>query len=135
MSTQFTLKGFNMKVNLDSIQKHAVTIGAPGVNEIHKLLRTRMSIVWSWGARSWTNVQNKALAFRVDGFKHKGNVVIWVNGSDYYDVELVNIRGRSIEMKTDIFFDDLINAIDGMIEKTETYDEDVTNFMEEVLCD
>jgi len=123
-----------MRINESSLENVRL-LSVPEIKQIQQTITQNRSIAWSWGARSWTNVKNRGLAFRVSGFKHKGNVVIWVNGSDYYDVELVNFRGRSIEMKTDIFFDDLINAIDGMVEKTETYDEDVTKFMEEVVCD
>jgi hypothetical protein len=86
---------------------------------------TQRGIVWSWGARGWTNIQNKALAFRVSGLKFKGYVVITLNFLDLYDVDFMNIRGEVKCSKKDVYCDVLVQVIDNVVEKTENYKEDV----------
>ena len=54
-----------------------------------------------------------------------GNVVVMVNHNDYYNVELVNNRGRSIKLVEDIFVGDLVGVIDGLVEKTDDYEKSV----------
>jgi len=95
------------------------------VNQPFSLIKARRTIMWSWGARNWTNINNKGLLFRVSGFKHKGKVLIALNGSDLYNVILLNTRDRVIDTIEDLYFDDLVNAIDNRIEKTENYEKDV----------
>ena len=77
--------------------------------------------VMSWGARGWTNIDNKALRFRVSGHHHKGYVFITVNAGDLFDVYLTDLKGRIKETLTDIYLDSLIETIDARVEKIEGY--------------
>ncbi len=70
--------------------------------------------VWSWGANSWTAIQN-GLAFKVQGFKFKGIVKIVLMPSDTYTIQF--IKGKSIEKEySDIFFDEMVDTIDNYVE-------------------
>ena len=46
-------------------------------------------------------------------------VRITLNGSDLYDIEIKNIRGRTVESKTDIYCDQLSSILESMWEKKE----------------
>jgi hypothetical protein len=86
-------------------------------NEAKALIYSQgWSIPASWGACNWTNVHNKALAFKVSGHHFRGVVFLTVNGSDLYDFYLVNAKHDIIKMETDIFFDDLVERLDKAIE-------------------
>jgi hypothetical protein len=81
--------------------------------------------VWSWGARNYTNLQNKGFAFTASGNHFKGNVSITINGLDLFDIDFCNNRGNqttktpaSIE---NVYIDNLIDVIDGVIEKIPAY--------------
>ena len=49
-----------------------------------------------------------------------GIVRITLNGSDLYDIEIKNNRGRIIETKNDIYNDQLNDVLESMWEKKET---------------
>jgi hypothetical protein len=78
----------------------------------------RNQIVWCWGARGWTNVNNhKALKFRVNGRLFKGFVYITVNGLDLFDIYFTKIKSSTIVNKAkDIYLEDLIETIDKIVE-------------------
>lgn len=84
--------------------------------ETLQLLNMQRQTVWSWGARNFTNLHNKALLFRVSGHHFKGIVAITLNGSDLYDFHLLNRNRDVIYSDTDIFFEDLVERIDKKIE-------------------
>ena len=110
-----------MKVSPESIEKLEEKREF-SVEELFSALQRFQSIVWSWGARSYTQVPNKALMFRVSGFKFKGNVMISLNFMDYWDVEFFNIRGEKKHEITDLCgYDGLVNAIDEYVEKQPEY--------------
>ena len=113
-----------MRINESSLENVRL-LSVPEIKQIQQTITQNRSIAWSWGARSWTNVKNRGLAFRVSGFKHKGNVVVMLNHSDFFNVELVNIRGNSKRLVKDIFVGDLVDVIDGLVEKTDNYKESV----------
>ena len=83
------------------------------------------SIIFSWAARGWINYFNKALVFRVSGFKFKGNVMISLNAMDLFDIEFFTIRGTLKHSMNDIFVGDLVEHIDNFVEKTDNYKEDI----------
>ena len=118
------LKGNKMKVNEASLENVRL-LSANEIKEIHRVVTSNRAISFSWGARSWTNVKNRGLAFRVSGFKHKGNVVVMLNHNDFFNVELVTIRGNSKQLVKDIYVGDLVDVIDGLVEKTDNYEETV----------
>lgn len=90
-------------------------------HETLQLLNLQKVKMWSWGARNFTNLQNKALLFRVSGHHFKGIVAITLNGRDLYDFHLLNIRRDVVHTETDIFFEDLVNRIDEKIERIPSY--------------
>lgn len=47
-------------------------------------------------------------------------VKIYLNGSDLYDIKIINKRGRVLEVKTDIYCDQLNEVLENMWEKKET---------------
>lgn len=86
------------------------------------LLNMQKMKVWSWAARNFTNLADKALLFRVSGHHFKGLVAITLNGRDLYDFHLVTLINREVVYTaTDIFFEDLVERIDEKIEKIATY--------------
>jgi hypothetical protein len=78
-------------------------------------------IFWSWGAKETTAIHTsknncKALTFQVNGFKHQGKVVIVLNGLDLFNVYLVNNDETIKETINDLYFDQLVEAIDRSVE-------------------
>ena len=47
-------------------------------------------------------------------------VRIFLNGADLYDIKIINKRGRNLEIKTDIYCDQLSEVLENMWEKKET---------------
>ena len=91
---------------------------------ILQILRTQLMIVFSWGFHKPQRLPNdQGLSFMVDGYKYQGRVqVIYNEGADLFDVRLDN--GEIVE---DVYLDQLVNVIDGMVERTDNYTETVTN--------
>ena len=100
-----------MNISVDNLQREF------DVAELCGAIRN-LQKVWSWGARNWTNVQGKGLAFRVSGFKFKGNVLITLNWADLFDVQFFNVRGTLKDTIKDVFVGDLIDILDERIELT-----------------
>jgi RNA processing factor Prp31 len=79
-------------------------------------------VMWSWGFNSPTALQN-GLMFKVQGFIFKGWVkVVYNEGKDLFDVTLLNSK---LEVKKEIegiFFDQLVDVIDDLDEKTNDYE-------------
>jgi len=72
--------------------------------------------VWSWGANSWTAIQN-GLAFKVQGFKFKGIVQITLMPSDTYTIQFSKAKMILKEI-TDVYFDEMVDIIDEYVEYT-----------------
>lgn len=87
---------------------------------IMAILRSQLTVLFSWGFNSPMELpNNNGLRFNVNGFKYQGSVDITYNeGSDLFNVSLND--GTKVE---DVYVDSLINVIDGLIEKTENYQE------------
>lgn len=81
------------------------------------LATTQMNVVLSWGVEKFIATMFKempALKFRVNGRLFKGFVVVALNGSDYYEIYLVN--GQEAKCITDrAFFDQIGKIIDKAI--------------------
>lgn len=92
------------------------------VNGILAVLKTAPEIVMSWGLDHATiKPVECGLQFHVQGYKHKGNVVIKLNeGVDLYEVYLYEENGKLKESYTDIYVDQLIDTIDQTVEYTGT---------------
>lgn len=75
----------------------------------------------SWGAHAPKNFRNKALRFKVNGRKFVGHVYITVNGKDLFDVFFTTTKGTVKNLLTDVYVDEIVDAIDGMVERVEEY--------------
>lgn len=72
--------------------------------------------VWSWGANSWS-VLNNGLTFKVQGFKFTGTVNIVLVPNDTYKIEFVNANDIVKEF-ADVYFDEMVDLIDNYVEYT-----------------
>jgi len=90
-------------------------------NYILKILRSNMSIFWSWGARAFVDLNGKGLRLTVSGHHHKGHLYIVLNGADLFDIYYCSNRGTIKDVHTDIFFDQLVEVIDNKIERIADY--------------
>lgn len=90
---------------------------------ILSILRSQLMIMWSWGFNSPTRLpDNRGLAFKVQGFKYKGWVeVIYEEGLDTFTV-ILKKTGKKVE---DVYFDELVNVIDALVERTDDYEKRV----------
>lgn len=94
-------------------------------NYILSILRTNLNTVWSWGFNSPKPTQN-GLTFKVQGFLHKGWVVIEYNeGSDLFDVKLLSSQLKEVKFIEGIYFDELVDVIDNSVEYCKNYEEKV----------
>lgn len=94
---------------------------------ILSILRTQLMVVFSWGFHRPTALPNdEGLAFKVDGFKHRGWVFVKYNeGKDLFDIELRDKSLNVVRDIEDVYFDQLITMIDNAVEHTENYEEQV----------
>lgn len=94
---------------------------------ILSILRTQLMVVFSWGFHRPTALPDDGgLAFKVDGFKHRGWVFVKYNeGKDLYDVELRDKSLNVVRNIEDVYFDQLIAVIDNAVERTSDYEKRV----------
>lgn len=94
---------------------------------ILSILRMELMVVFSWGFHRPTALPNDGgLAFKVDGFKHRGWVFVKYNeGKDLFDVELRDKSLNVVRNIEDVYFDQLVAVIDNAVEHTENYEEQV----------
>lgn len=92
---------------------------------ILSILRSQLMVMWSWGFNTPTRLSNdQGLAFKVQGYKYKGWVeVVYEEGLDTFTV-ILKKTGKKVE---DVYFDELVNVIDGLVERTADYEERVKN--------
>lgn len=77
-------------------------------------------VVLSWGFNSPISIAD-GLRFKVQGFKFTGTVeVIYNEGMDLFEVYLSDGR-----VETDVYADSLVDVIDGLVERTNDYEERV----------
>lgn len=90
---------------------------------ILSIFRSQLMIMWSWGFNSPTRLSdNRGLAFKVQGFKYKGWIeVVYDEGLDTFSV-ILKQTGMKVE---DVYFDELVNVIDSLVERTEDYEKRV----------
>jgi len=92
--------------------------------ELLQLLRLDIMKFWSWGANGFTVDKKKGTKmFRmtVRGHHHKGYVYIVLNFLDLFDVYLVNKKNIIKDKMTDLYFDQLADAIDEKVERINAY--------------
>lgn len=91
------------------------------VTETVKLLRSSGSIFFSWGVKSFTNLANKGLLFKVNGNHHKGYVLITLGWNDTYNVYIMSTHGNINDEYKEVYCDVLVDVIDNRIEYIEDY--------------
>ena len=87
------------------------------------ILRSQLMVVFSWGFNSPKRLpEDRGLRFNVEGFKYTGAVeVIYIEGKDLFDVILTD-NGTKVE---DVYLDNLVSVIDGLVERTDNYQQGV----------
>lgn len=106
-------------------------------NEILQQIRalTPTPVLWSWGASKWQIVKGNlikgigedylaGLKFYCRGRIHKGHVLVTLAGNDTYTVTIGHVRKgviKPIKQIKEVYFDELSNTIDELIEKQDNY--------------
>lgn len=76
------------------------------------------------GANSWKAIPN-GLSFKVQGFKFLGDVSITLMSNDTYTIRLIKHQ-KIVKEFTNIYFDEMVDLIDGEVEYTgDNYENDV----------
>jgi hypothetical protein len=94
---------------------------------IYAVLKSQINIMWSWGFNTPRSLPNEqGLIFKVQGFKHKGFVAVVFNaGADLFEVILYDHQ-MNLKSKTEgVYFDMLVDVIDGLVERTTDYEDRV----------
>lgn len=97
---------------------------------------TPMPVLMSWGIKEFVATlygDMPALRFKVNGRLHAGNVIIALNGCDYYEVYLQNGKGMEC-VNEEVCFDELGDVIDRAIESG-TDKEEYENFCQQQLAE
>lgn len=80
---------------------------------------TPIPVLMSWGIEEYAATLYKdmpALRFKVNGHLHAGYVIVALNGSDYYEVYLLDGTGARC-INEEVCFDELGDVIDEAIER------------------
>tara|TARA_R110002020_G_scaffold455253_2_gene671322 strand:+ start:4441 stop:4776 length:336 start_codon:yes stop_codon:yes gene_type:complete len=74
-------------------------------------------LVACWGTEYFRGVGEKGLYLKVNGYRHKGYVVIILGFMDTYSIHLLDLQGNQTgEFKHDIYCDQLTDVIDSLVE-------------------
>lgn len=85
------------------------------------ILRSQAGVVMSWGFHDAVALRN-GLGFFVQGFLFSGVVkVLYDEGSDTFTVRLEK-RGSLHKERQDVCFDELVDVIDGLVERCPDYE-------------
>ena len=88
------------------------------------ILKSRLYILFSWGARRFTAIQD-GLMFHVQGYLLNGWVkVIYNEGTDAFDVYFLNNKKEMIKKVEEAYIDNLVDVIDFNVEKDGSFDYD-----------
>lgn len=92
---------------------------------IFEIFKSNLPVVWSWGIDPASiQVIDWGVKFHVQGFKHKGYVLVVYNeGEDLFEVSLISENDQIVKTTEHIFLGDLISVIDDAVEKTDNYSE------------
>ncbi len=89
--------------------------------ETMQWLTADRSMYWSWGSNDLRNFEDKALAIKVSGHHHKGQILITLGWNDTYTLRLINTTGKVTGTFTEIYCDQLAEFIDNKIERIPAY--------------
>lgn len=95
--------------------------------QVAKTIRSQIhpTVLMCAAARSFHATENKEGLFGISFIisntsKIKyATVKIYLNGSDLYDIKIINKRGRYLEVKNDIYCDQLSEVLESMWEEKE----------------
>ena len=89
---------------------------------ILQILKSQLMILCSWGPHNFKRLPgDQGLSFQVEGFKYQGKVkVVYDEGQDLFEVHLDNDKIEDM-----VYADCLVNVIDGLVERTDNYREQV----------
>ena len=92
---------------------------------ILQILRTDLMVVFSWGFHAPRAI-NDGLSFLVAGYKFNGKIIVkYDDGADLFNVRF---EGKPyIAPIEGIYIDQLVDVIDGAVERTDDYQERVKN--------
>jgi len=90
-------------------------------NETLQWVKSNQPVYWSWGVSKLFQFENKSLFIKVNGFKHKGWVLITLGWDDTYTVRYLNGQYNEVDKQTGVYCDVLQETIDNRIEKQENY--------------
>jgi hypothetical protein len=79
-------------------------------------LKSNISYFMCWGVQNLVSHEKKILQFDVNGFRHKGKVLIKLNGADLYDIYAVNNVGQLVDSRLGLYNDQLNTVVDDMVE-------------------
>lgn len=85
-------------------------------NETILWLKSDLTKFRCWAPHNFINLKNKGLLFNVNGMKHKGYVLIVLNGLDLYNIILLNKSKGFESVHKDVYCDQLNEFIDNLIE-------------------
>lgn len=92
------------------------------MNDLLSLLQSNINVWWSWGSHALTKTSDdKMFRFAVNGHHFRGHIYIFVNGADLFDVYFTTSKGTIKEIKEDLYFDMVVNAIDKYVEYIPDY--------------
>lgn len=108
------------------------------VKYTYQVLTQHPKYLMSWGVVEMKGIIYNEMAsvlFTVNGFLHKGDVIVAYNGgTDYFEVYLLDKDRKVVGSSVDICFEELVSTIDQMVE-TKVEDADyyakINNWMNE----
>ena len=97
---------------------------------IWSILKTQLTTIMSWGIDlDSIKVVNLGIQFHVQGFKHTGYVKVVLNeGKDLFEVSLLSDNGECVKFLDEVYLDMLVDTIDQVVERTEDYEERLTEY-------
>ena len=87
---------------------------------IMMILKSRLTVMFSWGARRFTAIQN-GLVFHVQGYLLNGWVkIIYNEGTDAFDLSFINNRKEIVKTVNEVYIDNLVDVIDYHVENDDS---------------
>lgn len=88
---------------------------------IISIFKHYLPIIMGWGLHNPVAVE-KGLHFKVEGYLHKGMVEVLYNEvSDLFVVRLFNPDGSVKHTEEGIYLDNLVDVVDGLVERCKDY--------------
>ena len=94
---------------------------------IMSIFSTQPYVVMSWGVCKFRALQGESgIIFHTQGYKGDGWCkVVYDEGADLFNIFYMDNNKQTQKIQKGIYLDELVNAIDYEVEKTENYEQDV----------